>query len=111
MSNMDFPRVTLGLSIVLLQCCASAFCAPHVEWITGLGTEDEDHVFEGVHIKGGGFCVLESPKGGRSKSDGQFFPNKKNNIAQAMEPNNGGRTQYLQSYWVVIHAINGMKVN
>ena len=58
MSNMDFPRVTLCLSIVLLQCCASAFCAPHVEWITGLGTEDEDHVFEGVHIKGGGFCVV-----------------------------------------------------
>ena len=61
--------------------------------------------------KGGGFCISESPKGGRPKSDGQFFPNKKNNIAQAMEPNNGGRTQYLQSYWVVIHAINGMKVN
>ena len=58
MNNVDFPRVTLCLSIVLLQCCASAFCAPQVEWITGLGTEHEDHVFEGIHIKGGGFCVV-----------------------------------------------------
>ena len=58
MSEVCIPRALLFSLIILLPCCEPAFCAPEVEWITGWGTEHEDHVFEGVHVEGGGFCVV-----------------------------------------------------
>ncbi len=58
MSEACTSRALLFSLVVLLQCCAPAFSAPEVEWVTGWGTEHEDHVFEGVDIEGGGFCVV-----------------------------------------------------
>ena len=58
MSEACTSRALLFFLVVLLQCCEPAFCAPEVEWVTGWGTEHEDHVFEGVHVEDGGFCVV-----------------------------------------------------
>jgi len=49
---------TVFLLVILAQCYVPVFGAPEVEWVTGWGTEHEDHVFEGVHVEGGGFCVV-----------------------------------------------------
>ena len=55
MSEACTSRALLFSLVVLLQCCAPAFSAPEVEWVTGWGTEHEDHVFEGVACRRWGF--------------------------------------------------------
>ena len=58
MSEACTSRALLFLLVVLLPWHEPAFCAPEVEWVTGWGTEHEDHVFEGVRVQGGGFCIV-----------------------------------------------------
>lgn len=58
MTEVNFCRPPSCCLLVLVYCFTPAFGAPYVEWATGWGTEYEDHVFEGVHVHGGGFCVV-----------------------------------------------------
>jgi hypothetical protein len=58
MTELYLCRSTVFLLVILAQCYVPVFGAPEVEWVTGWGTEHEDHVFEGVHVEGGGFCVV-----------------------------------------------------
>ena len=43
---------------MMLFWCSPVFGAPEVAWISGWGTAQEDHVFEGVSLQGREFCVV-----------------------------------------------------
>ncbi len=58
MTELYLYQVIVFCFLFFSHCCVPVFGAPHVEWVTGWGTEYEDHVFEGVHVEDGGFCVV-----------------------------------------------------
>lgn len=50
-----------------LSCCActvlftflqNTYAAPSLQWSTGVGTDGNDHVFEGIHCSDRGFCIV-----------------------------------------------------
>lgn len=58
MTELYLNQVLLFCFLFFPHCCVPVFAAPQVEWMTGWGTEHEDHVFEGVQVEDGGFCVV-----------------------------------------------------
>ena len=42
----------------MLSWCPSVFGSPEVVWISGWGTTQEDHVFEGVSLQDREFCIV-----------------------------------------------------
>lgn len=58
MSDAYVSPMLLICLVMMLFWCSPVFGAPEVAWISGWGTAQEDHVFEGVSLQGREFCVV-----------------------------------------------------
>mgnify|MGYP000043826534 CR=1 FL=1 len=58
MSDAYVSPMLLICLVMMLFWYSPVFGAPEVAWISGWGTAQEDHVFEGVSLQGKEFCVV-----------------------------------------------------